>query len=334
MTATPSPGADQSPYETFLAQLGREATADECEQWAREHDSDPDVPRALTQAGWGRARKGAPEEAFELFRDARERGGDQARDAQVGLIEILYELGRAEEGDAARDALRAELDRSSPPDLRIYNEIVEVLSEASSPQPEAALVWCEAALARAGEVGEDDETAAEHRHDLLLNRSLVREQLGLEPDELDQAVEAQADAEALEVFDQLQDAADGPVDGLVLRWTRGDLPQVRQRWPETAVEYGTDYDTYAASLQRKGREYSTGGAVHVRMVTGTLADYDVYAKRTGHDPDDPETRVRYMRWRDSEFDHETLFWPPPRNGPCWCESGRKYKKCCGTPARN
>ncbi|MBT2490683.1 SEC-C domain-containing protein [Streptomyces sp. ISL-96] len=25
-------------------------------------------------------------------------------------------------------------------------------------------------------------------------------------------------------------------------------------------------------------------------------------------------------------------WPPPRNGPCWCESGRKYKKCHGTPA--
>ncbi|MEV6140612.1 SEC-C metal-binding domain-containing protein [Nocardia sp. NPDC051990] len=23
-------------------------------------------------------------------------------------------------------------------------------------------------------------------------------------------------------------------------------------------------------------------------------------------------------------------WPPPRNAPCWCGSGRKYKKCCGT----
>ena len=21
-------------------------------------------------------------------------------------------------------------------------------------------------------------------------------------------------------------------------------------------------------------------------------------------------------------------WPPPRNGPCWCGSGLKYKKCC------
>ncbi|MFB6784581.1 SEC-C metal-binding domain-containing protein [Streptomyces sp. NPDC056352] len=26
-------------------------------------------------------------------------------------------------------------------------------------------------------------------------------------------------------------------------------------------------------------------------------------------------------------------WPPARNEPCWCDSGRKYKKCCGTPAK-
>ena len=25
-------------------------------------------------------------------------------------------------------------------------------------------------------------------------------------------------------------------------------------------------------------------------------------------------------------------WPPGRNEPCWCGSGRKYKKCCGAPS--
>jgi uncharacterized protein YecA (UPF0149 family) len=24
-------------------------------------------------------------------------------------------------------------------------------------------------------------------------------------------------------------------------------------------------------------------------------------------------------------------WPPGRNQPCWCGSGRKYKKCCAAP---
>ncbi|MFD8005947.1 SEC-C metal-binding domain-containing protein [Streptomyces mirabilis] len=31
---------------------------------------------------------------------------------------------------------------------------------------------------------------------------------------------------------------------------------------------------------------------------------------------------------------ESPAWPPSRNGPCWCDSGRKYRKCCGAPARN
>jgi hypothetical protein len=39
-------------------------------------------------------------------------------------------------------------------------------------------------------------------------------------------------------------------------------------------------------------------------------------------------------WRSVAHPEQTLFWPPPRNGPCWCDSGRKYKKCCGSPAKN
>lgn len=80
--------------------------------------------------------------------------------------------------------------------------------------------------------------------------------------------------------------------------------------------------------------FSTGGAVRVRMVTGMLADFDAYIRHSGDAPDDPETRTRYATWRDAEAADETLLWPPARNGPCWCESGRKYKKCCGDPARN
>ena len=26
-----------------------------------------------------------------------------------------------------------------------------------------------------------------------------------------------------------------------------------------------------------------------------------------------------------------IAWPPGRNQPCWCGSGRKYKKCCAAP---
>jgi tetratricopeptide (TPR) repeat protein len=330
-----------SPYDTFLTGLGRKATADECEQWARDHDGDPDVPRALIHAGWEWSQAHDHEQALALFNRALERGGEQARNAQVGIVEQLYMLGRTDEGHAARDALRAELDAATPPDLWIYNEMVGLLSEATAPQPEAALEWCEAALARADaeDCGED---AADHRQSLLINRSVVREQLGLAPDELDQAVEAEADRDVLEFLDQMQDGPlaagplsdDGPFDGIILRWTRADFPAARRRWPETTSEYGDDYETYAAGLQRSALRFSTGGAVRVRMVTGTLADFDTYVQHSGDDPDAPETRTRYATSRDAESEKDTLLWPPARNGPCWCESGRKYKKCCGDPARN
>ena len=26
---------------------------------------------------------------------------------------------------------------------------------------------------------------------------------------------------------------------------------------------------------------------------------------------------------------QALLWPPSRNDPCWCGSGRRYKRCCG-----
>ena len=29
---------------------------------------------------------------------------------------------------------------------------------------------------------------------------------------------------------------------------------------------------------------------------------------------------------------QVIGWPPGRNQPCWCRSGRKYKKCCAAPA--
>ncbi|MFD7447130.1 SEC-C metal-binding domain-containing protein [Streptomyces sp. NPDC059909] len=329
-----------SPYDAFLAGLDGGASADAYEQWARDHDSDPDVPRALIHAGWTRSQARDHEGALALFRRALERGGEQSRNAQVGIIEQLYALRRTDEGHAARDALRAELDATTPPDLWIYKEMAELLSEAADPQLRAALQWCEAALARTGaeDVGED---AADYRQSLLFNRSVLREQLGLEPDELDRAVdaaEAEADGELLDLLGQLDGLIDppatgpfpdeGPFDGVILRWTRADFPEARRRWPKTTTEYGDDYESYAAALQRSALRFSTGGAVRVRMVTGRLADFDAYVRHSGDAPDDPGTRTRYATWRDAEAATETLLWPPARNGPCWCESGRKYKKCC------
>jgi hypothetical protein len=55
-----------------------------------------------------------------------------------------------------------------------------------------------------------------------------------------------------------------------------------------------------------------------------------YAQREGLNPGVRSTRLAYS---GSIVDvSRDVTWPPERNGPCWCASGRKYKKCCGAPA--
>lgn len=46
----------------------------------------------------------------------------------------------------------------------------------------------------------------------------------------------------------------------------------------------------------------------------------------------PELRGRRRVRQALGLQPDSLDWPPERNAPCWCASGRKYKKCCGSPA--
>jgi len=54
------------------------------------------------------------------------------------------------------------------------------------------------------------------------------------------------------------------------------------------------------------------------------------AENAPDEPDPSQLRAQYAAdvARDTS---RTVTWPPGRNDPCWCGSGRKYKKCCGAP---
>lgn len=45
-------------------------------------------------------------------------------------------------------------------------------------------------------------------------------------------------------------------------------------------------------------------------------------------PDSAKARAEYAAHLAAERDPALIAWPPGRNQPCWCGSGRKYKKCC------
>ncbi|MDY7089641.1 MAG: SEC-C domain-containing protein [Actinomycetota bacterium] len=299
-------------------------------------------------AGWSTARgNGDLERALELFRGAAEFGGDAGRDAQVGIAEQLYALHRDQEADEVQRALRTELDDqpSGLGTLRVFDDMTEMLSDVGRDQ--LALEWCQAGLDRATE-SDDDPHLEELRRGLLISRSYLREKLGEELDDEDREVLAETDSSLAEFSAMIGETLDprppgsdldaardeGAFDGIVLRWVREDFRTVRSHWPESTTAYGDDYETYARRIQQEARSYEQSGATRVRLVSGRLTDYEAYAKAQQRDPAAPSTRQEYGEWCTTARPDRVLLWPPERNEACWCDSGRKYKKCCGAPARN
>lgn len=71
-------------------------------------------------------------------------------------------------------------------------------------------------------------------------------------------------------------------------------------------------------------------AVRVVVVPLNVEDLVAYATRAEKDPASRKTRLAYTDVLYSSGRAGTR-WPPERNSPCWCGSGEKYKKCCGSP---
>ncbi|MFF7881266.1 SEC-C metal-binding domain-containing protein [Streptomyces sp. NPDC020794] len=354
--ASPPPvRAVHSPYEQFLATVGRQPTAAQYEQWADEHLGDPDQGRALVHAGWltarGKQHQGDDAKALELFTRAK-LSGAAGRQAQVGAVETLYAQDRERDAEQAEQALREELTEQpdeAVADLQVFDDMVDMLGEIG--RSERALDWCLAALAhpaaRENEGTVGGETAR-LRRGLRISRALLRRDLGLEPTDDDLAAEAETDAELREFGEELDRALSGlpsgrPVevpedtaafDGIVLRWVREDFAAVRTRWPESTDSYGDNYTAYIQRLQTDARTFAEAGAARVHIVSATLAACEEFAVREGRDADNPDTRRAFSRHVVRAHPDESPAWPAPRNGPCWCDSGRKYKKCCGAPARN
>lgn len=99
-----------------------------------------------------------------------------------------------------------------------------------------------------------------------------------------------------------------------------------ERWPTLADDFAD------------GNAYSRRIEGHLRRLQRTLAqapsvspievhELIEWAAAEGHDPDTGEARSAFAA--ELARSGRALDWPPGRNDPCWCRSGRKYKRCCG-----
>lgn len=106
---------------------------------------------------------------------------------------------------------------------------------------------------------------------------------------------------------------------------REEIDAALARWPSLAEDL-RDPDAYCGIVEARVRELGqvTGRAPSIAPLrVEALVEF---AESRGLDPGTAEARSEMAAALGSR--DEVVPWPPGRNDPCWCGSGRKYKRCC------
>jgi hypothetical protein len=100
------------------------------------------------------------------------------------------------------------------------------------------------------------------------------------------------------------------------------------RWPSLGEDL-SDPTVYNGRLEGHLRQLHRETRRRPSIAPLDVDEFTDWAARTGYDADTGSSRSRYAA-ELARSGHATA-WPPGRNDPCWCRSGRKYKRCCGKP---
>ncbi|HWH92975.1 MAG TPA: SEC-C domain-containing protein [Baekduia sp.] len=99
-------------------------------------------------------------------------------------------------------------------------------------------------------------------------------------------------------------------------------------WPSFADDWEAGgHAEYALELDRRMRAVAPGAPRHPVVVPLTVARVRELAAANDLDEEAAEARARVAY--EIAQEGGAVPWPPGRNEPCWCRSGKKYKKCCG-----
>jgi tetratricopeptide (TPR) repeat protein len=118
----------------------------------------------------------------------------------------------------------------------------------------------------------------------------------------------------------------GPVVWTVAWFPPDQQAAAAKRWPALDEDLA-DPQSYARRLEQHLHELrdTTGRAPCIAPLD--VAALAAWAEQTGHDPGKGAARSLFAA--EVARTGHARSWPPGRNEPCWCDSGRKYKRCCG-----
>lgn len=251
---------------------------------------------------------GQYDEAITVLAELQEVTGEDQR-WHVAWMHVL--AGRR--GDA--DAIWAALERERPGDPAVA--FLAGSAHAEADEPDVAAELFERSLEIALKTGTDGDTLRQ----ILEARTDALEAAELPPGELDDvARRALARAAAQGV--------DTPV--ATPYFPQDEFARAVAAWPGFAEDWAADgHEAYALELDRRMRAASAGAPRRPVVVPLTVDEVAEHA--AGHDiePDFAEARARAAYEVAQEDPERVIAWPPGRNEPCWCGSGRKHKRCCG-----
>jgi tetratricopeptide (TPR) repeat protein len=257
--------------------------------------------------------EGDHELAVRAQRKALEHGCSHRDLGREMLGRYLLKAGRAEEGEAQFARLRAE--RGVDPEL----ELTHARALADAGRGGVALEAFDRALEAARLVG-DDAAIAEARAE----RRACRRRLGLNEDEDDRL----APRSALGLEDGVEPFLEGEEVLVAIAWfPRDEHAEALACWPDLDEDLH-DPDAYCRRIEGLVRDASRTVGRRARIAPLRPKGLIEFAEGQGLDPDSGTARSRYAAELGRRG--ETIAWPPARNEPCWCGSGSKYKRCCGS----
>jgi tetratricopeptide (TPR) repeat protein len=266
-------------------------------------------------AGEGWQHDGDTERAVTCFEEAIADGGPTTVNATAGLIGARLDAGDDAQADLLLAELRQRVRAGNAPGI-VHEYVADMLEAAG--RLEDALRWYTAGLTHL----DRSEPASGSDFEIFMlasARHRVRRALDLPRDRYDLMVE--------EVRAAIDPAArPSPTVVPVLCWRREQHALLLDTFPELAdVEHHASFDTYREATELLMRDQPEGP---LGVVLGDVQAYLVFAQQHRLDPNESGTRRRYASYVASSGAYEP--WPPGRNERCWCRSGIKYKKCCGS----
>jgi tetratricopeptide (TPR) repeat protein len=280
---------------------------------------------------------GRVEDALAAMRDALAAGWDGQPDGRCRLAEMLMRAGRI--GEAA--ALWAQVKADTPDDVWLYNNAG--IEYAHAGDHATALGWLTDGLDLALTAGDPDDLVDQ----LAEVRGASLAALGSDPDELqlraDDFLTAERVARERAVEEARRQRPGAVTAGAVstgrtaLGWAWfpvGEYAEAVRRWPDLTepggpAEGGRNHADYCRAMQAKLVQAAESGMTGIRIAPIRIAEFMTWCAEHGEDP--RQARAGFAAHLAHRRPGELTAWPPGRNRPCWCGSGRKYKKCCAAP---